>query len=65
MQITWKDLGKPDIPGQYPWRDGIVQVHVKDIEVWRDHPEAKFTLIPFQATTGPKRYLLGAADYDD
>lgn len=65
MQINWEDLSCPDVPGDYRFLDGIVTVTVKEIEIWEEHPEATFQLIPFQATTGPKRYLLGTADWED
>lgn len=65
MQISWSDLNRPASAGQYPWRGAMVQVDSKHIKLWQEHPDAKFTLVPVNSMAGPKRFLLGTAQYDD
>jgi hypothetical protein len=65
MQISWDDLHRPTTPGDYAFLDGIITVTNDDIEIWKAHPDATFKLVPFNAMTGRKCYLLGMADYQD
>jgi hypothetical protein len=65
MQISWDELGRPEQPGQIRWRDGLVQVEAKHIQLWREHPEARFTVAPIQTMDEPRRYLLASVNYTD
>ena len=48
MKITWDDLGCPDGPGIYAFKDGTINVRQQEISIWIDHPGARFTVRSFR-----------------
>ena len=62
MKVTWEDLGRPDCPGNYPFKDGTMEVGQQEINIWIDHPGARFTVRGFRPWTGKPQYALGAYD---
>ena len=51
-KIAWIDVDHVSEPGEYDFRDGIIRIKRKDLEVWKKDPGAKFTLVRFIPTTG-------------
>lgn len=51
-KIAWIDLDQVSEAGEYYFRDGIIRIKRKDVEIWKKDPDAKFTLIRFIPTTG-------------
>jgi hypothetical protein len=58
MKVTWEDLGCPDGPGSYPFKDGTLNVRQEEIDVWIEHPGARFTVSRFRPWTGGAQYAL-------
>jgi hypothetical protein len=50
--LAWIDVDKVSEPGEYFFRDGIIRIKRKDLELWKKDPGAKFTLVRFIPTTG-------------
>jgi hypothetical protein len=59
MKVTWEDLGCPDGPGKYPFNEGMINVRQQEIDVWIQHPGARFTVSGFRPWTGKPQYALG------
>jgi hypothetical protein len=51
-KIAWIDVDQVWEAGEYYFRDGIIRIKRKDLEIWKKDPDAKFTLIRFIPTTG-------------
>ena len=65
MKVTWEDLGCPDGPGTYAFKDGTINVRPQEISIWIEHPGARFTLRSFRPWTGKPRYALGGYELPD
>jgi hypothetical protein len=59
MKVTWNDVGRREEAGDYPFRGGILRISANDIDIWKEHPTAIFTVTVFEPLSGPKKYLLG------
>jgi hypothetical protein len=51
-KIAWIDVDQVSEPGEYDFRDGIIRIKRKDLEIWKKDPDAMFTLVRFIPTTG-------------
>jgi hypothetical protein len=51
-KIAWIDVDRVSEPGEYDFRDGIIRIKRKDLEIWKKDPDATFTLVRFIPTTG-------------
>ena len=65
MKVNWHDVGCPDGPGSYPFKDGTINVTQQEIDVWIKHPSARFTVSSFRPWTGKAQYGLGKYDLPD
>ena len=60
-QFTWKDVDHVVVAGEYPFRDGIITIKSKHLNVWKKNPDAKFTLTRFlPANPGSQKYGLAS-----
>ena len=61
-KITWQRAGQVTEPGRYMLRFGWLTVTAEDLAIWRQHPEAAFTLVelPEIADDGREQFHLGA-----
>ena len=64
-KITWQKAGLVAEPGRYMFRFGWLTVSTEDLAVWRQFPNAAFTLVqmPQQGGAqggGGEEYRLGA-----
>jgi hypothetical protein len=61
-KITWQKAGRVSEPGRYMFRFGWLTVTAEDLAVWRQFPEAAFTLVdlPGVAEDGEEEFHLGA-----
>jgi hypothetical protein len=57
--VTWQDVGSPTEPGLYEFDDGVLYVKQRELDVWKEHPNALFTVSPIRPYVGPVRYVLG------
>jgi hypothetical protein len=58
QKISWQGAGRITEPGRYMYRFGWLTVTADDIAVWRQYPQAQFTMLQL-----PKRP--GDASADD
>jgi hypothetical protein len=58
-QVTWENVGCPDGPGTYAFKDGTIAVSQRELSIWIEHPAARFTVRRFQLWTGKPQYVLG------
>ncbi|HKS20337.1 MAG TPA: hypothetical protein VJS63_14125 [Bradyrhizobium sp.] len=60
-KVTWQKAGRVTEPGRYMFRYGWLTVTAEDLAIWRQFPEAAFTLVPVTAATGvDEEFHLGA-----
>ena len=51
-KFAWADVDHVSKPGEYDFRDGVIRIKHRDLEIWKKDPDAKLTLIRFIPTTG-------------
>lgn len=63
-KITWQRAGRVTEPGRYVFRFGWLTVTAEDLAIWRQYPDAAFTLVelPGIAEDGREQFHLGAFD---
>ena len=62
QKVNWAQVGKVTEPGRYMFRFGFVIVTADDLTIWRQYPDAAFTLIPMFSAGPQEEYKLGAFD---
>ena len=60
MKVTWQDVGSPQQPGNYAFEDGVLYVKPRELDIWKEHPNALFTVTAIRPYVGPVRYVLGS-----
>ena len=51
-KIAWIDVDRVSKPGDYDFRDGVIHIKRKHLDVWKKDPNATFSLIRFVPMTG-------------
>jgi hypothetical protein len=51
-KISWKKAGHVVEPGRYMYRFGWLTVTAEDIAVWRQYPQAEFTMLLLPRPSG-------------
>jgi hypothetical protein len=59
MKVSWTDVGNTEEPGAFEVGDSMVEVSAREIEIWRQHPDAVFTTIRAVPIGGQTVYALG------
>jgi hypothetical protein len=59
-KVTWAQVGRVAEPGRYLFTFGWLTVTDADLAVWRQYPDAAFTLVVQSATDAVEEYRLGA-----
>jgi hypothetical protein len=59
MNISWSDLNNVQEAGDYPFRDGTINVTFAEVAIWKKHPGAQFQLMRKHPIQGAFRYVLG------
>lgn len=49
-KISWQQAGRVSEPGRYMFRFGWLTVAAEDLAVWRQYPDAMFTLVELPAS---------------
>ena len=44
-KVTWQKAGRVTEPGRYMFRYGWLTITAEDLAIWRQFPEASFTLV--------------------
>jgi hypothetical protein len=66
-KITWQKAGQVTEPGRYMFTFGWLNVTAQDLAIWRQFPDAAFTLVQLPAADdapqdASEEYHLGAFD---
>lgn len=61
-KITWARVGSIAEPGRYAFRFGWLSITAADLSVWRQFPNASFTLCQTAQAHDEREYRLGAFD---
>jgi hypothetical protein len=61
-KVTWTDVGSVSQPGRYMFRFGWLSITAEDLAVWRQFPDASFTLCQTAQANGEEEYRLGIFD---
>jgi len=60
-KVTWQKAGRVTEPGRYMFRYGWLTITPDDLAIWRQFPEASFTLVTLPSTPdAPEEFHLGA-----
>jgi len=59
MNISWGDLNNVQEAGDFPFRDGTINVTFAELAIWKKNPAAQFQLMRKYPIQGPFRYVLG------
>ena len=60
-KINWQRAGRVTEPGRYMFRFGWLTVSADDLAIWRQYPEAAFTLVNLPSEPdAPEEFHLGA-----
>jgi hypothetical protein len=60
-KVTWQKAGRVTEPGRYMFRYGWVTITADDLAIWRQFPEASFTLVTLPSPPdAPEEFHLGA-----
>jgi hypothetical protein len=59
-KITWAQVGRVAEPGRYLFTFGWLTITDADLAVWRQYPDAAFTLVVQSPTEAVEEYRLGA-----
>ena|ERR1700687_5438787 len=58
-KITWFDVDQVGETGEYAFRDGVITIRHRHLEIWKRSPDTRFTLVRFlPATSGLQKYGL-------
>jgi hypothetical protein len=59
MNISWSDLNNVQEAGDYPFRDGTINLTFSEIAIWRKNPGAQFRLMRVHPIQSVFKYVLG------
>ena len=65
MLISWSDLGRPTVPGDYKYRGELVRVDQEALSVWQAEPTARFHLVTHAPHVGVGVFTLGEFELAD
>ena len=59
-KVTWQQVGHVAEPGRYLFTFGWLSITADDLAIWRQYPDAAFTLVMRCPTEAVEEYRLGA-----
>jgi hypothetical protein len=59
MNVSWNDLNSVQQGGDYPFRDGTINVTFAEVAIWKMNPSAQFQLMRKHPIKGALSYVLG------
>jgi hypothetical protein len=65
MRVSWDDIGRSTEEGEWEVRGQTVSVTWRQIEIWKQHPDAVFTATYFAPVSGTARWVLGSYELPD
>ena len=64
-KINWQKAGRVLEPGRYMYRFGWLTVTAEDLAVWRQYPQAEFTMLQLPKPPGQSAADDALADLDE
>jgi len=64
-KVTWQRAGRVTEPGRYMLRFGWLTVTADDLAVWKQFPQAAFTLVKIPGQVEEDEFHLGAFELPD
>jgi hypothetical protein len=64
-KVTWQRAGRVTEPGRYMLRFGWLTVTADDLAVWKQFPQAAFTLVKIAGQAEDDEFRLGAFELQD
>ena len=64
-KVTWQKVGRVTEPGRYMFTFGWLTIAVEDLAIWKQFPNASFSLVRIQAADDLDEFHLGAFDVGD
>ena len=61
-KVTWAKVGRVTEPGRYLFRLGYVTITSKDLDVWKQFPNAEFAILAQRTDSDADEHTLGAFD---
>jgi hypothetical protein len=59
MNVSWDDVRNVLEAGDYPFRDGTINLSFAEVAIWKNNPGAKFQLMRKHPVRGAFKYVLG------
>jgi hypothetical protein len=59
MNVSWSDLNNVQQAGDYPFRDGTINVTFAEVAIWKMNPNAQFQLMRKHPIQSAPSYVLG------
>jgi hypothetical protein len=59
MNVSWDEIHNVVEPGDYPFRDGTINVSFAEVLIWKSNPGARFQLMRKHPVHGAIQYVLG------
>jgi hypothetical protein len=59
MNVSWNDVCNVLEAGDYPFRDGTINISFAEVAIWKNNPCAKFQLMRKHPIQGAFKYVLG------
>jgi hypothetical protein len=63
MKVAWSDVNNVQEAGHYPFRDGVIAILAMEIAIWRNRPDALFTLMRKNPLRDQVEYVLGKHEF--
>jgi hypothetical protein len=61
-KVTWEKVGRVTESGRYMFRFGFLVITADDLDVWKEFPNAEFTLVEQPSEGAAGEFKLGAFD---
>lgn len=61
-KVTWTQAGQLTEPGRFMLRFGWLTVTAEDLAIWKQFPNATFTLVSVEPSEDGDEYRLGSFD---
>lgn len=62
-KVAWSDVNNVQETGHYPFRDGVIAILALEIAIWRNRPDALFTLMRKNPIRDQIEYVLGKHEF--
>jgi hypothetical protein len=64
-KVTWAQVGLVTEPGRFMFKFGWLTVTADELAIWKQFPDAAFTLVSSKPSEDGEEYCLGSFDIGD